>query len=116
MEEKTMKVYANPGTSNWVRCFSFDVPNGYIEMTGMPPLQGNGSYIASETGEWVIPDDQPIEAYNYNVKIQREQAYLETASIKDQLEAIVEAQMGKPEKLNELCIKFQAIRDKYPKK
>lgn len=110
-----MKVYAKPGTSEWVRASAYDVPEGYVEMSGYPPLMGQGTYVADASGEWIIPTENYTEAYNENVRACRASEYEKIASLKDQLEAILEYHQGRPEKLDEIASKFQEVREKYKK-
>lgn len=115
MSNSDMAIYALPGTKEWVRCFEWNAPEGFILMLGVPPLNGLGTHIADESGEWIIPTENYTESYNANISLQRAAEYLEVAPIEHQLEAITESHMGRPEKLDAMLAKFQEIRLKYPK-
>ena len=108
-------IYAKPGTNEWVRCHSWSAPEGFIKMNSLPPINGEGTFIADETGEWVIPTENYTEAYNENVRIQRVKEYASKLPLELQLEAITEERMGRPEKMNFVLQTIQEIKNKYPK-
>lgn len=111
----TPKIYAKPGTNEYVRCEPWQVPEGFVQMNAEHPLGGEGPYVADETGEWLIPPANYTEDYNEIVRIQRARAYAEQIPIESQLEAITEDRLGRPEKLNEILATIQEIKTKYPK-
>ena len=49
------------------------------------------------------------------VKDLRKEEYLASLPIADQLEALMENAMGRPEKLNAIASKIQKIKEKHPK-
>ena len=49
------------------------------------------------------------------VKDARKEEYLTSLPIEDQLEALIENAIGRPEKLNVIISKIQKIKEKYPK-
>ena len=49
------------------------------------------------------------------VKDSRKEEYLTSLPIEDQLEALIENAIGRPEKLNVIISKIQKIKEKYPK-
>lgn len=49
------------------------------------------------------------------VKDARREEYLTSLPIEEQLEALMENAMGRPEKLNAIASKIQKIKEKHPK-
>ena len=49
------------------------------------------------------------------VKDSRKEEYLTSLPIAEQLEALMENAMGRPEKLNAIASKIQKIKEKHPK-
>lgn len=107
--------YAKPGTNECIRCKMFTQPTGYIKVPGPCPLDGAGTYICDEAGDWIIPSENYESNYNENVRVTRAKEYLEVATITDQLEALMEDKLGNPTKLNVILEKFKSIRDANPK-
>ena len=114
-DEQNFEVYAKPQTNEWVRCFAWNAPEGFVKMNSLPPMNGEGMFVADETGEWIIPNENYTEAYNENVRIQRSKEYMSKLPLELQLEAITEDAMGRPEKLQFVLQTIQEIKDKYPK-
>ena len=114
-DEIVLEVYAKPGTNEWLRCQEWNAPEGFIKMTDLPPMNGEGTHIADETGEWVIPTENYTEAYNENVRIQRVKEYASKLPLELQLEAITEDALGFPDKMKYVLQTITEIKDKYPK-
>lgn len=115
MTEESMGVYALPGTKEWVRCHHWNRPEGFVKMNDLPPNGGVCPHVAEASGDWILPTETYDAAAAEFVAIQRQQEYLKSASVTDQLEALTEAAMGRPEKLNALVAKIQEIKTQYPK-
>lgn len=82
---------------------------GYIEMVENCP---GYEYEAQSDGTWKITED--TEKYNNAMRDYRQEAILQVWPTHKQFEALTEAQMGRPEKMQLLHAKINEIKNYYP--
>ena len=103
MSIDTTHIYAVPGDTIGVVCAPYLRPEGTVEMSG--PNPNPRTHVASHDGTWV-----PM-----GYKTSRAAAILQAWTITDQLEALVEASDGRPEKLELLKQYIRDTKKAYPK-
>lgn len=107
-----LKLYALPGTNICVYTQCWNVPKGYVAMSTDRPAE---EYIAEESGNWILPQDNPLEAENTIINNKRRKAILEEFPVHKQLEAFCDYVSGNKLKMIELLTGIDKIREKYPK-
>ena len=107
-----LKLYALPGTNLCIYAHCWNVPKGYIAMSSDRPAE---EYIAEESGNWILPQDNPLEAENTIINNKRRKAILEEFPVHKQLEAFCDYVSGDETKMNIIIDGIDKIREKYPK-
>lgn len=107
-----LKLYALPGTNLCVYAQCWNVPKGYIAMSEDRPSE---EHIAEESGNWILPQDKPLEAENTIINNKRRKAILEEFPVHEQLEAFCDYISGDETKMTVLLSGIDKIRERYPK-
>lgn len=107
-----LKLYALPGTNLCVYSHCWNVPKGYIAMSEDRPSE---EYIAEESGNWILPQENTLEIKNNIVNNNRRKAILEEFPIHKQLEAFCDYVSGDKTKMTEILAGIDKIKEKYPK-
>jgi hypothetical protein len=107
-----MKYYGIPNTAIWFRCAKEDCPSDSVEIPGPPPP--GGIHIIDISGDWILPSDLTDTERLEIVRLQRRAEYMTSLPLLEQIEALMEASMGHPKKLEEMQEKIRDIRQKLP--